>query len=389
MAKKLNIGIVCYPQFGGSGIVATELGNELCELGHNVHFICYDHPPRFNMGSCSCKMKIHLVNVLSYPLFKFPPYTMALASKIYEVVMKYGLDIVHSHYAIPHTTSAYLAKQMLKNPNFRTITTFHGTDVRLVGLDESYRAITKFSIEQSDGLTAVSQYLADVTIKEFDIKNEIKVIHNFINSHKINSDKEPVSRKELSIPDDERILIHISNFREIKGIPDAIEIFSMINQKVPAHFILIGDGPEMGKAKEMVTKLGLENRVHFLGFRTNIYSYLTISDLLLCTSEMESFGLAVLEAMACGVPVMSYNVGGLTEVIEDGSCGYLIDYGNKQEFAKKAVDIFLDKELKTKFSENGIKIAHSKFPSKKLIKEYEDYYYQVIYSCNLNLHKQS
>src|SRR5881296_4301674 len=332
----MKIGITCYPTYGGSGVVATELGLELAARGHEVHFISYAVPVRIT--EASERIHFHEVEVMNYPLFDHPPYALALASQMYNVAANEGLDLLHVHYAIPHSVSAYLARAMTKSRRLPFVTTLHGTDVTLVGSDRSYLPITRFSIEQSDGVTAISRYLLNQTLKEFDIKRPIEVIPNFVNCDLYNRTADKGLAAQWA-PNGEPILMHLSNFRPVKRLTDAVEIFALVRSKMPAKLVLIGDGPDRGAAEFLVRKHCLQKDVFFLGKQDNVYAKLAAADLFLLPSQLESFGLAALEAMACEVPVIATDVGGVPEVVQHGVDGYLVEPGDVQEAARYATDI--------------------------------------------------
>src|SRR5580700_7501296 len=316
----MKIGITCYPTYGGSGVVATELGMELAARGHEVHFISYALPVR--LDAAKENIVFHEVEVTNYPLFEHAPYTLTLAVKLLEVANSAGLDLLHVHYAIPHSISALLARMMAAPKRLPFITTLHGTDITLVGNDRSFLPITKFSIEQSDGVTAISHYLKQRTLEEFDIKHPIEVIPNFVNCDLYCRKDDPALRAEWA-PEGEPILMHLSNFRPVKRLTDVVEMFAKVREKMRAKLVLIGDGPDRGAAEYLVRKKKLARDVHFLGKQDRVYQFLSEADLFLLPSDMESFGLAALEAMACEVPVVATNVGGLPEVVEHGVDGYL------------------------------------------------------------------
>lgn len=377
----MKIGITCYPTYGGSGVVATELGIELAARGHEIHFIAYSQPIR--LTEVHPNIHFHEVNVSQYPLFQYPPYDLALATRMAEVADVYQLDLLHVHYAIPHSVSALLAKQMLANARNGSkrklpfVTTLHGTDITLVGLDRSYLPITRFSIEQSDGVTAISNYLKDRTVREFDIQNEIDVIHNFVNCDLY---KRPEHRPERATYADanERLLVHLSNFRPVKRLPDVIEIFDRVQKQIPSRLILMGDGPDRSTAEWMVRKKGLAKRVFFLGKQDNVQEKLALADLMLMPSELESFGLAALEAMACKVPAVSTNVGGIPELIEHGKTGYLAEVGDVETMAKYSVEVLSDDAKLKNMGELARYEAQSRFCSTKIISKYEDFYARVL-----------
>jgi L-malate glycosyltransferase len=373
--KPMKIGITCYPTYGGSGVVATELGMELATRGHEVHFITYAVPTRLNPAHD--RIYFHEVEVTSYPLFDHPPYTLALAVKMAEVAESAQLDLLHVHYAIPHSVSALLARSMSAPRRLPFITTLHGTDITLVGSDRSYLPITRFSIEQSDGVTAISNYLRDQTIKEFDIKRPIEVIRNFVNCdlYRCPSDKR---RRSEWAPNNEPLLMHLSNFRPVKRITDVVEIFALVRQRMPAKLVLIGDGPDRGTAEHLVRRKKLGNDVFFLGKQDRVYELLGLADLFLLPSDLESFGLAALEAMACEVPVIATNVGGVPEVVTHGVDGYLVEPRDVAAAAKLAIQILSRADRGKEMGKQARIDARKKFCSNDVIPLYEAYYQQVL-----------
>jgi len=376
----MKIGITCYPTYGGSGVVATELGIELADRGHEIHFITYSQPIR--LSAPHPNIHFHEVNVSQYPLFAYPPYDLALATRMAEVAEIYDLDLLHVHYAIPHSVSALLAKQMLASGNsgrrLPFVTTLHGTDITLVGLDPSYLPITRFSIEQSDGVTAISNYLRDRTLREFDLKEPIEVIYNFVNcdlySRKIAN---PTLRAEFAEAD-EKILVHLSNFRPVKRVQDVIEVFDLVQQKVKSRLLLIGDGPERSSAEWLARRKGILNRIHFLGKQDRVQEKLAVSDLMLLPSQLESFGLAALEAMACEVPAIATRVGGVPELIDDGVNGILTDVGDVESMARCAIDLLSNTDRLKEMAELARFEAQSRFCTSKIIPEYERFYTRVL-----------
>jgi L-malate glycosyltransferase len=373
----MKIGITCYPVAGGSGIVATELGQQLAGRGHQVHFISYAIP--FRLDEFQQNLFFHGVETTAYPLFKHPPYTLTLAAKMAEVVCQYKLEILHVHYAIPHATSAFLAKQLIeKCDQPKIITTLHGTDITLVGSDPSFYDITRFSIEASDGITAVSSYLADETKEVFKIKKNIKVIHNFFDASRFRPFGRKCCQRKNFAADDEFIITHISNFRPVKRTQDVIEIFNIISQKIPARLLLIGEGPDTILVRRQVNKKNLSDKVTFLGNQSRVEAVLPLSDLLLFPSEEESFGLAALEALACGVPVIGTLETGLVEVIEDKVNGFLLPVGRTHMMAEAALELLQDKERLSRFKEAAAKLAYERFNSDKIVTEYENYYGEVL-----------
>ncbi|MGD0907163.1 MAG: N-acetyl-alpha-D-glucosaminyl L-malate synthase BshA [Candidatus Acidiferrales bacterium] len=371
----MKIGITCYPTYGGSGVVATELGMELAARGHDIHFISYAPPIR--LTDTNDHIHFHEVEVSSYPLFDHAPYALSLAVKMMEVAESRHLDLLHVHYAIPHSVSALLARMMAAPRRLPFITTLHGTDITIVGNDRSFLPITKFSIEQSDGVTAISHYLKQRTIEEFDIKRPIEVIPNFVNCDLYCRKMEPELRARWA-PDGEPILMHLSNFRPVKRVTDVIEIFALVRDKLKAKLVLIGDGPDRGAAEYMVRKKKLTRDIHFLGKQDRVYHLLSQADLFLLPSDMESFGLAALEAMACEVPVVATNVGGLPEVVEHGVDGYLFTPREVEIGARYALEILSLPDRGRAMGQTARVNARMKYCSKDVIPMYEAYYRQVI-----------
>ena len=375
----MKIGITCYPTYGGSGVVATELGMELADRGHEVHFITYKQPIRLDTERAN--IHFHEVDVSNYPLFEYPPYDLALATRMAEVAEIYSLDLLHVHYAIPHSVSALLARQMLAANGGRRlpfVTTLHGTDITLVGTDRSYLPITRFSIEQSDGVTAISDYLRDRTLQVFDIKRPIQVIYNFVNCDLYRRDPEIETHRAEYAQADERILVHLSNFRPVKRISDVVEIFDRVQREVPARLMMIGDGPERSSAEWMVRRKGIQERVHFLGKQDRVHEKLSIADLMLLPSELESFGLAALEAMASEVPSVATRVGGVPEVIDDGKTGLLADVGDIETMSRRAIDLLSDEGKLRQMGKRARIAAQTRFCSTKIIPEYEQFYRCVL-----------
>lgn len=372
----MKIGIVCYPTFGGSGVVATELGKALAANGHEIHFITYRQPARLDFFSEN--LFYHEVAVSQYPLFDFLPYESALASKLVDVVRFEKLDVLHVHYAIPHASAAFMAKQILATYgiNIPVITTLHGTDITLVGKDKSFSPVVTFSINQSDGVTAVSENLKSQTLEYFDINKDIQVIPNFIDLERF-SNKDRSHFKKAIAPFDERILIHTSNFRKVKKTDDVIRIFQKVNEKIPSKLLMVGDGPERRNAEELSRELGVCHDVRFLGKQDAIEEILSVSDLFLMPSSSESFGLAALEAMACKVPVISTNSGGLPELNVNGVTGYLSDVGNVDEMAANAISVLEDCDRLLQFKEAALNRAKD-FQLSNIMPKYENYYNEVI-----------
>jgi N-acetyl-alpha-D-glucosaminyl L-malate synthase BshA len=353
----MKIGIVCYPTFGGSGVLATELGKALAEKGHEIHFITYQQPVRLN--SFHENIFYHEVRVPTYPLFDYPPYELALASTMVDVILNHDLDLIHAHYAIPHASAAYTAKQIVKQKTGRSvpvITTLHGTDITLVGRDKTYEPVVTFSINESDAITAVSENLKQETLKHFEIRKEIEVIHNFVDLKRFN--KKPLAAfKKVIAAHDEKIVVHASNFRKVKRIDDVMEIFKNIHAAVPSKLLMVGDGPERPIAEDLARQYGIEADVRFLGKQEQMEDILAVSDLFILPSEYESFGLAALEAMASSVTVVSSNAGGLGEINIDGKTGYTANVGDVATMSKRAIELLKDDvKLKT-FKHNALEQA--------------------------------
>lgn len=375
----MKIGIVCYPTYGGSGVIATELGKGLAKKGHQVHFITYRQPAR--LLHFQENLFYHEVNAADYPLFEYPPYDTALTSKLVDIVKHEKLDLLHVHYAIPHATVAYLAKKILLTEGIYipVITTLHGTDITLVGQNAAFRPVVKFGIEKSDGVTAVSHYLKKETQDVFETKKDIRVIHNFIDFDRF----KPIDKnhfKKAIAPQGEKILVHVSNFRKVKRVGDVVKIFEKVYKEIPCKLILVGDGPDRYNAEQMCREIGLCHEVRFLGKQDAVEELLAIADLFLMPSGSESFGLAALEAMACEVPVISSNVGGLPEVNIQGVTGYMSDLGNVEEMAKYAIEILKDEATLNQFKANALAQA-KQFDIDNIIHFYEDYYEEIIATC--------
>jgi N-acetyl-alpha-D-glucosaminyl L-malate synthase BshA len=376
----MKIGITCYPTYGGSGVVATELGMELAQRGHDVHFISYAQPIR--LTEPQPHIHYHEVEVSRYPLFDYPPYDLALATRMAEVAELYELDLLHVHYAIPHSVSALLARQMLAaGPSRRKlpfVTTLHGTDITLVGMDRSYLPITRYSIEESDGVTAISEYLRGTTIREFDTKNHIEVIPNFVNCDVYVRDADAAKRREEYASPNERVLVHLSNFRPVKRVTDVVEVFDRVRKKLPAKLLLVGDGPDRSKAEWLAVQKGIHDHVIFLGKQDRVQEKLAMSDVMLLPSELESFGLAALEAMACEVVPIATRVGGIPEVIEHGKSGYLANVGDVDTMARYATELLSDDAALRTMAQQARVAAQTRFCSSKIIPHYEEFYRRVL-----------
>lgn len=372
----MNIGIVCYPTYGGSGVVATELAKGLANRGHKLHILSYSRPAR--LDSFRTDIAFHEVDLSTYPLFEYPPYDLALANMMVNLIQYEKLDILHVHYAIPHATSAYLAKQILaeKAAHVPIITTLHGTDITLIGSDPSYKQVVDFSINQSDGVTAVSEYLKQETYNKFDIKKEIRVIPNFIDLDRFQRSRKEHFKKALC-PNGEKVITHVSNFREVKRVPDVVSAFhQVLKNGVHAKLLLVGDGPDRQRAEQKCRELGMCDHVRFLGKQEQVEEVLSISDLFMIPSGSETFGLAALEAMSCSVPIISSNVGGLPEVNIDGETGYLCELGDTECMGRRATEILKDEKLHKKMSNNARKRAEI-FELDKVVGVYEDYYEEI------------
>jgi len=372
----VKIGITCYPTYGGSGIVATELGLELAARGHDVHFITYANPIRLDQDVP--RIHYHEVDVSTYPLFQYPPYCLALASRMAEVAECYSLDVLHVHYAIPHSIAAMLAQQMVAaTRRLPFITTLHGTDITLVGVDPSYFPITKFSIEKSDGISSISDYLREQTVRVFGVQNEIRVIKNFVNCEIYHSDEAKTGAAAYA-PKGEKLLIHLSNFRPVKRVLDCVRILAEVRKSVPAHLLMAGDGPERSPAEYLARELKVDRHISFLGKQNHVERLIPLAHVLLMPSELESFGLVALEAMACGVVPVATRVGGVPELITDGEDGYLQAVGDISAQAARVVELLTDDGLHYRMRKAGRWNAAERFCSDKIIPQYEKYYRDVV-----------
>lgn len=369
----MKIGITCYPTYGGSGAVATELGIALAARGHEIHFITYRQP--FRLPAFLPNVYFHEVDVGRYPLFEYPPYDLALAVRMHEVVLTHGLDLLHCHYAIPHATSAWIAREMLRQQkhDVKIVTTLHGTDITIVGQDPSFNQIAKFSIEKSDRLTAVSEFLRQETYSAFGCTEcDVQVINNFIDPEIYNRSKYPTVREQLG--DSGPVLMHISNFRRVKRVRDVVRIFASVNEKIPSRLVMVGDGPDRPEAEEEMRSFNLDHRVHFLGKIDNVAPLLASADLFLLPSSSESFGLSALEALASGVPVIGTRAGGLPEVVRDGETGVLCEVGDVDAMSRSALSILEDRDRWAAMSELGAADARARFSLDDIVSQYEHLY---------------
>ncbi len=372
----MNIGIACYPTFGGSGVVATELAKNLAKNGHNIHMMSYSRPAR--LDTLETGITYHEVSINSYPLFDYPPYALALASQMVNLIEYEDLDLLHVHYALPHATSAYLAKQIMceRGVTVPIITTLHGTDITLVGRDPSYKHVVEFSIDKSDGVTAVSEYLKRETYENFEIQQDIEVIPNFIDLDRFQKSNKSHFKKAIC-PNDEKVVVHVSNFRKVKRVPEVVSVFAKILESgIKSKLLLVGDGPDRQKAEQQCRDLGICDHVRFLGKLDQVEEVLSIADLFLIPSGSETFGLAALEAMSCSVPVISSNIGGLPEVNVHGETGYLCDLDDVECMANNGVKILSDPELHERMSQNARKHAAT-FKQEEVVKQYENFYEKV------------
>jgi N-acetyl-alpha-D-glucosaminyl L-malate synthase BshA len=373
--RKLKIGITCYPTVGGSGVVATELGKMLAEKGHEIHFISSSIP--FRLNKMYHNIYYHQVEVNQYSVFQYPPYDIALASKMAEVVNREKLDLLHVHYAIPHAVCAILAKQMCHR-DIKIVTTLHGTDITVLGYDPSLTDAIKFGIEKSDAVTAVSKALVDQTYELINPDKQIETVYNFIDDRIYQKSDAEALKGEFGINKDEKVIIHVSNFRPVKRVQDVVKSFAKIASVMKVKLLLVGDGPEMTIVCKLVREFGLEEQVIFLGKQESLEELYSISDLMLLLSEKESFGLVALEAMACGVPCVGTNVGGLPEVINHGVNGFICEVGNIEDISKKALTILNDKKIHTEFSNHSIETAKTKFKADQIVEQYEQIYFNLL-----------
>ena len=371
----MKIAIVCYPVRGGSGVVASELGIGLSKRGCEVHFFSYELP--FRLTTFESNFIFHEIDILHYPLFKYPPYTETLAARLADESLRHRFDIIHAHYAIPHATAAYLAARVLKDEAPKIITTLHGTDITLIGQDRSFYSITKFSIEESDGVTTVSRYLELETLRAFNLKRDIRVIPNFVDTERFRPGGAGCARSRFADPE-EKIIMHMSNFRPVKNAPDVVKIFNIIQKEMPARLILVGDGPDAGNVLNLARDLGIAEKIMFLGNQDRVQYILPLADLFLLPSGSEAFGLAALEALSCGVPVVGSTIGGLPELVDHGITGYLAPVGDTQMMGARAIEILTDRGLARKMSDEGRKIVLEKYKIEDIISRYLEYYEEII-----------
>ncbi|MDM5229415.1 N-acetyl-alpha-D-glucosaminyl L-malate synthase BshA [Cytobacillus sp. NJ13] len=375
MRKKLKIGITCYPTVGGSGVVATELGKMLAEKGHEIHFISSSLP--FRLKRMYPNIFYHQVDVNQYSVFQYAPYDIALASKMAEVIKREGLDLLHVHYAIPHAVCAILAKQM-SGTDIKIVTTLHGTDITVLGYDPSLTDAIRFGIEKSDGVTAVSNALISQTYDLIKPDKSIRAVYNFIDERIYKKTDSAYLKEEYGIKADEKVIIHVSNFRGVKRVPDVVKAFAKIMEEFPSKLLLVGDGPEMTVICRLVNDLQLKDKVLFLGKQDNLEELYSISDLMLLLSEKESFGLVALEAMACGVPCIGTKVGGIPEVISDGETGYICTLGDITDISRKAIKLLKDELLLKRFASQSISLAKDRFSAGQIVIQYEEFYYELL-----------
>ncbi len=372
----MKVGISCYPTYGGSGALATELGIKLADRGHEVHIISYALP--FRLSAFHERLFFHEVEIADYPLFEYPPYSLALAVSLQDIATRFELDLIHSHYAIPHASSAWLARQMMGESGPRILTTLHGTDITLVGMQPAYNRITQFSITHSDGLTAVSEFLRSETVTHFGVPmDQIRVIPNFIDPDIFHPDHQPCHRASLA-PGGEAILMHVSNFRPVKRVHDVIDVFARVSAQRPARLVMVGDGPERQRAELRATEIGVGDHVVFLGKHASIHELLSCSDVFLLPSETESFGLAALEAMASGAPVVATRVGGLPELIDEGETGHLLALGDVEGMADATLSLLSDAERRSRMRQAGIDVARTRYSSERVVPQYERLYEELV-----------
>jgi L-malate glycosyltransferase len=371
----MNIGITCYPTYGGSGVMATELGIALAERGHEVHFVSYASP--FRLTHFYERVYFHAVEQSTYPLFEFNLYTLALASKLVEVAEYQKLDILHMHYAIPHAVSGYLAQQIIGKDRIKLVTTLHGTDTTLVGLEPSFLPLTKFSIMQSDGVTAVSRFLKEKTLSSYQLDKDIEIIYNFVDTEEFAPSDSKTFRCRIA-PNDEKVLVHVSNFRPVKRVTDVIRVFKLVHDRMPSKLVLVGDGPDRSECEKLVRELEIGDSVLFLGKQDAFVEILTSSDIFLLPSQSESFGLSALEAMSCGIPVISSSMGGLAEVNIHAQTGFIAEFGDVERMARYAIDLLTNNAKYQAFSQAARRRAVDVFSKELIVPKYEEYYQRVL-----------
>ena len=375
--KNLKIGITCYPTFGGSGVLATELGKQLALHGHEVHIISYALP--YRLKGFYSNVFFHEVQVSTYPLFEYQPYTLALSVKMHDITLEYDLDLLHVHYAIPHATSAWIVKEMLgKDHPIKVITTLHGTDITLVGQEESFRSITRFSIEKSDGVTAVSRFLYRQTVEELNVNKEIEIIPNFVDTELFKRTEERECTRSMLAQPGEKIIMHISNMRPVKRLQDVVRVFANVVKEEKVRLVLVGDGPDRPGAHRLAEQLGISDRVAFLGAQESIPKLLNCADIALQPSALESFGLSILEALSVGTPVISTRCGGPEEVVVHGECGYLSEIGDVEDMSRNCLRLLKDRKLYEQFSKKARQRAVENYGIEKISRRYEDFYRQVL-----------
>ncbi len=372
----MNLAIVCHPTYGGSGVVASELGLALANKGHTVHFVSHELP--FRVPPSHPNTVFHRVEVTSYPLFKYPPYTLALACKLGELCEREGLDVIHVHYAIPHAISAYLCRKLVGTGGPKIVTTLHGTDITLIGIDSSFYEMTRLGINESDVVTAVSSYLAEETAARFELRKEIRQIPNFVNLEKFSPELKNPSSRALYARSSDKLIGHMSNFRSVKRVPDVVRTFHLLQKQLPARLLMIGDGVELKPAQHLAAELGISDRIQFLGRIPNAGDVLAQLDLFLLPSEYESFGLAALEAMACGVPVIATNTGGIPEVVDDNENGLLCDVGDYACVAESALQILRDPARHAAMGRSARRRAVERFAEAQIVKQYEELYEELL-----------
>ncbi|SDI98584.1 N-acetyl-alpha-D-glucosaminyl L-malate synthase BshA [Salimicrobium halophilum] len=371
-----KIGITCYPTVGGSGVLATELGKFLAEKGHEIHFIVTQVP--FRLNKVYPNIYFHEVEVNSYPVFQHPPYDLALANKMAEVAKREELDLLHVHYAMPHAVCAILAKQMCEELNLKVVTTLHGTDITVLGIDDNLKQLIKFGIEKSDAVTAVSHSLVKQTKEMLETEKDMHVLYNFVDEREYHQIESHDLKRQFGIREEEKVIIHVSNFRKVKRVQDVVRSFHLIREEVASKLILVGDGPEYNQVYDLVQRLGLEEDVLFVGKQERVQELYSIADVKLLLSEKESFGLVLLEAMACGVPCIGTNIGGIPEVIENGKNGYVVEAGALEEVSRNAVRLLTDEDHRNELKKQAMDTVNKKFSAARIVQQYEELYDRVL-----------